>query len=368
MYSPAVGVRCLQLTCRLLEFVVYRRARHNSATQFTFMHHHHREQQDGPAKPGTTFGRDHEHGERHPIFSISQNRNPAAAATADPPASSCRAPAGAPGRPRPARHAAPTGQPAALRDQPGDGRAQQPAAACAATTRQGETCEIHPQACASSRDSVLNGGSYCLICKPGGFRGVFAPSRCCTVVDRVGHGARSRLLAAKPRNYMRGYRSFRPGRQVCGGCCRHPPMMFGRKPYVTLDGPSGSTIAARSAIDPMPMRLLRAPCSPPCSRPADRGCLARRPGRGQHRAGTRRTGGARAGGCCRPAAVAGPGARTPAALAYLLEEPGDSGLPTTLAWTLPAGFKAGEIDWPTPSRLPIGPLMNHGYEGRCCCR
>ena len=46
------------------------------------------------------------------------------------------------------------------------------------------------------------------------------------------------------------------------------------------------------------------------------------------------------------------------------KNPGDSGLPTTLAWTLPAGFKAGEIDWPTPSRLPIGPLMNHGYEGR----
>ncbi len=46
------------------------------------------------------------------------------------------------------------------------------------------------------------------------------------------------------------------------------------------------------------------------------------------------------------------------------KNPGDSGLPTTLAWTLPAGFKAGEIDWPTPSRLPIGPLMNHGYDGR----
>ncbi|MFT3663511.1 protein-disulfide reductase DsbD family protein [Piscinibacter sp.] len=46
------------------------------------------------------------------------------------------------------------------------------------------------------------------------------------------------------------------------------------------------------------------------------------------------------------------------------KNPGDSGLPTTLAWTLPAGFAAGEIEWPTPRRLPIGPLMNHGYEGR----
>lgn len=43
--------------------------------------------------------------------------------------------------------------------------------------------------------------------------------------------------------------------------------------------------------------------------------------------------------------------------------PGDSGLPTTLAWTLPMGAQAGEIDWPAPKRLPIGPLVNYGYEG-----
>jgi thiol:disulfide interchange protein DsbD len=45
------------------------------------------------------------------------------------------------------------------------------------------------------------------------------------------------------------------------------------------------------------------------------------------------------------------------------KNPGDSGLPTTLAWTLPAGWQAGEIAWPTPRKLPIGPLMNYGYEG-----
>ncbi len=45
------------------------------------------------------------------------------------------------------------------------------------------------------------------------------------------------------------------------------------------------------------------------------------------------------------------------------KNPGDSGLPTTLAWTLPPGVTAAEIDWPAPSRLPIGPLINHGYEG-----
>jgi thiol:disulfide interchange protein DsbD len=46
------------------------------------------------------------------------------------------------------------------------------------------------------------------------------------------------------------------------------------------------------------------------------------------------------------------------------KNPGDSGLPTTLNWQLPAGVTAGEIAWPTPQRLPVGPLMNYGYEGR----
>ena len=43
--------------------------------------------------------------------------------------------------------------------------------------------------------------------------------------------------------------------------------------------------------------------------------------------------------------------------------PGDSGLPTQIKWQLPAGFNAGAIDWPHPKRLPVGPLMNFGYEG-----
>lgn len=46
------------------------------------------------------------------------------------------------------------------------------------------------------------------------------------------------------------------------------------------------------------------------------------------------------------------------------KNPGDSGLPTTLNWQLPAGFEAGEVMWPTPQRLPIGPLVNFGYEGQ----
>ncbi len=43
--------------------------------------------------------------------------------------------------------------------------------------------------------------------------------------------------------------------------------------------------------------------------------------------------------------------------------PGDSGLPTRVKWTLPAGFEAGEIRWPYPSRFATGPLVSYGYEG-----
>ena len=44
------------------------------------------------------------------------------------------------------------------------------------------------------------------------------------------------------------------------------------------------------------------------------------------------------------------------------KNPGDSGLPTRIQWVLPEGWKAGAIQWPYPHRLPIGPLMNYGYE------
>ena len=42
---------------------------------------------------------------------------------------------------------------------------------------------------------------------------------------------------------------------------------------------------------------------------------------------------------------------------------GDSGLPTQLKWTLPAGVSAGDIAWPTPQKIRIGSLANFGYEG-----
>ena len=43
--------------------------------------------------------------------------------------------------------------------------------------------------------------------------------------------------------------------------------------------------------------------------------------------------------------------------------PGDSGLPTKLTWSLPSGVSAGPIEWPMPKKLPLGPLMNFGYDG-----
>jgi thiol:disulfide interchange protein DsbD len=44
--------------------------------------------------------------------------------------------------------------------------------------------------------------------------------------------------------------------------------------------------------------------------------------------------------------------------------PGDAGEAATLTWTLPAGWRAGEVAWPAPERLPVGPIMNYGYEGQ----
>lgn len=44
--------------------------------------------------------------------------------------------------------------------------------------------------------------------------------------------------------------------------------------------------------------------------------------------------------------------------------PGDSGLPTNLQWTLPPGAQAGAILWPVPQKIKIGALANLGYEGQ----
>ncbi|HEY0309036.1 MAG TPA: protein-disulfide reductase DsbD domain-containing protein, partial [Acidobacteriaceae bacterium] len=42
---------------------------------------------------------------------------------------------------------------------------------------------------------------------------------------------------------------------------------------------------------------------------------------------------------------------------------GDAGGPTAVEWTLPKGITAGPLLFPAPKRLPLGPLMDFGYEG-----
>lgn len=46
------------------------------------------------------------------------------------------------------------------------------------------------------------------------------------------------------------------------------------------------------------------------------------------------------------------------------KNPGDSGLPGDIVWTLPPGVSAGPIEWPVPERTPYGPLMNFGYHDK----
>jgi thiol:disulfide interchange protein DsbD len=41
---------------------------------------------------------------------------------------------------------------------------------------------------------------------------------------------------------------------------------------------------------------------------------------------------------------------------------GDSGEPPAIKWTLPEGMTAGPMQFPPPTRLPLGPLMDFGYE------
>jgi thiol:disulfide interchange protein DsbD len=41
---------------------------------------------------------------------------------------------------------------------------------------------------------------------------------------------------------------------------------------------------------------------------------------------------------------------------------GDSGEPPKITWTLPPGITAGPMQFPPPGRLPLGPLMDFGYE------
>jgi thiol:disulfide interchange protein len=65
-----------------------------------------------------------------------------------------------------------------------------------------------------------------------------------------------------------------------------------------------------------------------------------------------------------------PGGRSRVALALTLDPgwhvywvyAGDSGEPPSVKWSVPTGFSVGPMQYPTPSRLPLGPLMDYGYE------
>ena len=65
-----------------------------------------------------------------------------------------------------------------------------------------------------------------------------------------------------------------------------------------------------------------------------------------------------------------PGGPNQAGLYFKLEpgwhvywkNPGDAGEPPHINWTLPAGVTASPLEFPAPKRLPLGPLMDFGYE------
>ncbi len=44
------------------------------------------------------------------------------------------------------------------------------------------------------------------------------------------------------------------------------------------------------------------------------------------------------------------------------KNPGESGLPTEIAWKLPEGAKADPIVWPAPMRFDIGGIINYGFK------
>ncbi len=44
------------------------------------------------------------------------------------------------------------------------------------------------------------------------------------------------------------------------------------------------------------------------------------------------------------------------------KNPGDAGEPPHIQWTLPAGITADPMQFTAPKRLPLGPLMDYGYE------
>ena len=50
------------------------------------------------------------------------------------------------------------------------------------------------------------------------------------------------------------------------------------------------------------------------------------------------------------------------------KNPGDSGAPPELKWTLPEGVVAGKVIWPAPRRIEAGGIISYGYEGEVVLR
>lgn len=48
------------------------------------------------------------------------------------------------------------------------------------------------------------------------------------------------------------------------------------------------------------------------------------------------------------------------------KNPGDSGLPTSIEWTLPEGFIADDIQWPSPQLFETADIVSFGYEDEVC--
>jgi thiol:disulfide interchange protein/DsbC/DsbD-like thiol-disulfide interchange protein len=71
-----------------------------------------------------------------------------------------------------------------------------------------------------------------------------------------------------------------------------------------------------------------------------------------------------------PAQALNHGTATDAGIYFKLEpgwhvywkNPGDAGEPPHVKWTLPDGIAASDLKYPSPKRLPLGPLMDFGYE------
>lgn len=45
------------------------------------------------------------------------------------------------------------------------------------------------------------------------------------------------------------------------------------------------------------------------------------------------------------------------------KNPGDAGMATSVTWTLPKGWKAGELQWPAPTRFQEKEVATFGYSG-----